>query len=68
MKRYVVVFFNRFANETQTFKVIAKNEYRAGRLFYLMHSRKFYYACIERITEVEEHYWTESEILKKIGR
>lgn len=62
MKKYVVVFYNRFAQKTQTFKVLAKNEYRAGRLFYLKHNRKAYHGCIENITEVRDHFWTEEEI------
>lgn len=69
MKKYDVLFFNRFANETQIFRVMAKNEFRAGRLFYLKHNRKAYHACIELITEAkDEHYWTEEEIRKSISR
>lgn len=69
MKKYDVLFYNRFANQNQIFKVVAKNEFRAGRLFYLKHRRKAYHDCIELITEVkEEYYWTEEEIQKSLKR
>lgn len=69
LKRYIVYFYNRFSQEYQTFNVIAKNKYRAGRLFYLKHNRKFFCkGCIESITEAEsERYWTEEEIRESIN-
>jgi hypothetical protein len=67
LKRYIVYFYNRFAQQSQRFKVIAKNEYRAGRLFYLKHDRKSYKSCIEYIIEADtEKFWTEEEILTAI--
>lgn len=67
MKKYMVVYYNPFAQQSQTFKVLAKNEFRAGRLFYLKHNRKAYHDCIENIVEVNEHYWTEEEIRTSIN-
>ena len=52
MKKYIVVFYNRFACQTQTFSVIAENRFRAGRMFYRKHDRKIYFDCIEAIDEV----------------
>ena len=49
MKSYIVVYYNRFANQTQIFKVMATNEFRAGRDFYRKHNRKAYHDCIECI-------------------
>lgn len=51
LKNYAVVFYNRFACQTQIWKVKAKNEFRAGRSFYRKHNRKVYYDCIENIYE-----------------
>jgi hypothetical protein len=63
LKRYEVIFYNRFAQETQTFHVIAKNKFRAGRLFYLRYDRKSFFDCIEYIGEIKEDYfWTEEKI------
>ncbi|MFS0905662.1 hypothetical protein AB3N02_21700 [Priestia aryabhattai] len=53
LKRYMIVFYNRFANQTQTFKVMAKNEYCAGRLFYKKYNRKAYHDCIEMIVTID---------------
>jgi hypothetical protein len=66
LNKYVVVYYNRMVNETQTFKVMAKNEYRAGRLFYKMYNRKATH--IEYITSSDEHYWTEEEVLKHLEK
>jgi hypothetical protein len=68
LKKYIVYFFNRFANQTQTFKVLARNEYRAGRMFYVKHNRKAYHDCIETITEANDHFWTEEEIREHIKK
>lgn len=68
LKKYIIYYTNRFANQTQTFKVLAKNEFRAGRLFYLKYDRKAYKACIEGITLADEHYWTEEEIRELIKK
>lgn len=54
MKEYIIVFFNRFACQTQLYKVEAKNEFRAGREFYRNHNRKQYHPCIENIYESRE--------------
>ncbi|NRD80303.1 hypothetical protein HPT25_23560 [Bacillus sp. BRMEA1] len=51
LKRYTVLYYNRFANENQLWKIEAKNEFRAGREFYRKHSRKKYHDCIEQIYE-----------------
>lgn len=51
---YVVVFRNRFANEIQSYKVVAKNEFRAGRLFYKKYDRKSYHDCIEQIIPISK--------------
>lgn len=68
MKKFEVLFYNRFANQMQIFRVIAKNEFRAGRLFYLKHNRKSYHDCIEMISEgIEKHFLTEEEIRKSIN-
>ena len=62
--KYIVLFYNRFAQQQQTFKVIAASEEDAERLFYLKHPKESYHDCIEYIEEVsEEHYFTEEEIL-----
>ncbi|UGO50933.1 hypothetical protein PQE70_gp080 [Bacillus phage vB_BanS_Nate] len=51
-KTYLIVYYNRFANETQTVKIVQKNAFRAGREFYRNHNRKAYHACIEQIVEL----------------
>ncbi|MFF2532388.1 hypothetical protein ACFVS2_26100 [Brevibacillus sp. NPDC058079] len=53
MKRYIVVFFNRFVNKIQIEVIDATNIFRAGRLFYKKRSRKQFHACIETIHEME---------------
>jgi oligoribonuclease (3'-5' exoribonuclease) len=50
MNEYMVVYYNRFACETQTFKTVSKNTFRAGREFYRTHNRKQYHNCIESIS------------------
>jgi hypothetical protein len=52
LNNYLIVYYNRFTNETQTYKVAAKNAFRAGRLFYQKKNRKAYYDCIEAIEEI----------------
>ncbi|QIW89748.1 hypothetical protein PQE71_gp066 [Bacillus phage Izhevsk] len=52
LKNYIIIYYNRFVNETQTHKVMATNKFRAGRLFYKTHNRKAYHACIEQIVEI----------------
>lgn len=54
MNTYLVIFYNRFANQTQTFRVKAENEFRAGREFYRKHNRKAYHDCIECVEELQE--------------
>jgi hypothetical protein len=51
MKKYTIIFYNRFANQLQQYSIQAQNEFRAGRLFYKKHNRKAYFACIEMIVE-----------------
>jgi hypothetical protein len=65
MVKYEILFFNRFASETQTLNVLAKDEEDAERLFYLFYPIESYYDCIESITEYIEHFWTEEEILER---
>lgn len=52
LKQFIVVFWNRVAQQTQTFQVAATNEFRAGRAFYRAYNRKTYHPCIQTITEV----------------
>gem|GEM_PF-6314749 len=40
MNDYLVVFYNRFACQTQTIKIRAKNKFRAGREFYKQYDKK----------------------------
>lgn len=49
---HMVVYYNRFACETQTYKVKAKDEKEAKRLFYEKHPKKSYYDCIETISKI----------------
>lgn len=49
LKKYVVVFYNPTACQTQIFRVEAKNEFRAGREFYRKYKRR---GTIEGIYEV----------------
>ncbi|EOO11357.1 hypothetical protein [Bacillus cereus] len=49
LKNYIVIYYNRFVNEIQTYKVMAINRFRAGREFYRAHNRKMYHDCIEQI-------------------
>ncbi|GLI82563.1 hypothetical protein ANABIO32_02500 [Rossellomorea marisflavi] len=49
LKEYVVVFYNRFANQTEIIRIKALNEFRAGREFYRKHNRKAYHDCIIEI-------------------
>ncbi len=51
MNDYSVIFYNRFACQTQTVNISAKNKFRAGREFYRQYNRKQYYEAIECITE-----------------
>ncbi len=67
MKKYKIMFYNRFANQTQTFFIQAESALKAVRLFYLKHSRKAYHPCIELIMEyAEPKFWTEEEILAQV--
>ena len=52
VRTYVVVFYNRFANETQTWEVVETSEFRAGRAFYRKYDRQMYFSCIESIHTV----------------
>lgn len=51
-KTYLVVFYNRNVNETQSVTIQADNAFRAGRAFYRTYNRKAYYDCIELIQEI----------------
>lgn len=61
IKPFIVMYYNRMVNETQIFRVMAKNEFRAGRLFYLKHGRKMK-GTIESIQEISKNFWTEKQI------
>ena len=52
MHKFLVVFYNRFACETQTYKVTAENEEDAERLFYEKHPKESYHECIENLVEL----------------
>jgi hypothetical protein len=52
LKFYVVVYYNRFANEIQSFRNCGINEFRAGRDFYRKHDRKMYHDCIHQIIRI----------------
>ena len=69
MKKYEIMFYNRFADQTQTFYVQAESGLKAVRLFYLRHDRKAYHACIDYINEYSEpHFMTEKEIFDYLNR
>lgn len=52
MKTFIVVFYNRIAQQTQTYQVTEANAFRAGRAFYRKYNRKAFHDCIETIAEV----------------
>lgn len=51
-KTFLIVFYNRFANQTQSTKIQAETAFRAGRAFYRKYNRKAYHACIQLIEEI----------------
>ncbi|MNS17323.1 hypothetical protein D3C71_881590 [compost metagenome] len=64
-RKFDVVFYHRFACETQTFMVMAKDKVDAERLFWIAHSREQFKDCIEMIyAALDYHYVTEEELLK----
>lgn len=69
MDRFEITFYNRFACQSQTFLVLAKNKTDAIRLFWLKYDKKSYKDdCIEGVCEYyEPHFYTEEEILKIIS-
>lgn len=67
MNVYEIFYYNRFVNETQSIYIRAKNEFRAGRLFYKLRNRKSYHKCIENIIECNyPHIYTEEEIMMRM--
>jgi hypothetical protein len=52
MKKFLVVFYNRFACQTQTYEVMANDDEEAERLFYLKYPKESYHDCIENIKEL----------------
>jgi hypothetical protein len=51
-KKYLVIFHNRFASETQTFKVTANSDEEAEVKFYEKHPMAYFHECVERVVEV----------------
>lgn len=62
MNKFIIVFYNRFACQSQTFKVIAQTDEDAVRIFYLKYPKEQFHDCIENIEEVHDHWYTETEI------
>jgi hypothetical protein len=76
MKKYEILFYNRFAHEDQIFKVIARHKKEARDLFLLMYPRKQYGFSMDEIYVREFHessFYTKEEIyeilnmLEKVG-
>lgn len=52
MTKYIVVFYNRFACETQLFVTTAEDEEDAEDQFWMMHPKELFHEdCIEMIDE-----------------
>lgn len=71
MNKYVVVFYNRFVNEIQTYKATADNESDAKEKFYERYPSSAYGdECIETIEEIsneEEKLKLNNDELKRIA-
>ena len=74
MIKYEVLYYNRFACETQRFFILAKNEEDARRIFYLRFDISKYKDCIEEIFEYKEPYFIKEEdvintnnVIKRLG-
>lgn len=52
MKTFNVIFYNRFACQTQTFKTEANNKHVARHNFWKKYPKKQYLDCIEYIEEL----------------
>lgn len=46
---YTIIFYNRFAHQTQVFKVDADSEEEAEKKFYINHPKPIYKECIESV-------------------
>ena len=51
MNQYTIIFYNRFACQTQRFKTEAKNKHLARHNFWKEYPRSSYLDCIENIYE-----------------
>jgi hypothetical protein len=51
MKKFTIIFYNRFGCETQRFQTEAKNKLCARHLFWKQYPRQIYLDCIENIYE-----------------
>ena len=49
----MIIFYNRFACETQKYIVFAKSRFTARHRFWEKYPRKAYYDCIEHIIELD---------------
>lgn len=71
MNKYVVVFYNRFANETQTYRVTADNEDDAKDRFYERYPSKGYgdncIETIETLTDDNKKLELNNDELKRIA-
>lgn len=52
MNKFIIVFYNRFACQTQTHTVEAKNKHIARHKFWEKYPKESYYDCIEVIEQV----------------
>lgn len=50
-KKFIILFYNRFACENQIYTVFAKNKFNARHKFWEKYPRKQYYDCIDSIIE-----------------
>jgi hypothetical protein len=68
MEKFEVQFYNRFAQQTQTFYVVATSEEDALRLFWLIYPKDSYdKSCVEYVGEYyDPYFYTEEEIKAEI--
>ena len=51
MKKFIIIFYNRFSCQTQLFRTEAKHKLSARHKFWYKYPRKQYLDCIENIFE-----------------
>lgn len=69
LKKYTILYFNRFVGEDQIYRIKAKSALWAIRLFYMRHDRKAYHACVTSIYETDNHrYATEADVRAYVER